>query len=119
MAQSQSCKQESLPKSDMKPQGQSQPQVETQSQPRRQTLDWYEMNGNLKRLQEERIQHWKRPDEQYAKIHLIQSKIRELNNQLNDEMKLLKTILDKSPALYGLNLPIGNTVNNTGTLTKP
>jgi len=112
----------------------AQPQTQTQTQPKEQLqespksqeqphkikpIDWYEMNDNLKRLGEERIQHWKRQDEQYAKIELIQSKIKDLNNQLNDEIKLLRTILDKSPALYGLDLNVGNVVNNRGNLTKP
>ena len=64
--------------------------------------DWYEMHDNLKRLNEERKEHWKQQDAQYAKIESIQTKIKDLNNQLNYEMKLLRTILDKSPALYGL-----------------
>ena len=93
-------------------------QAQSQSQIKSQTIDWYEMNDNLKRLDEERKQHWKRQDEQYAKIESIQSKIKDLNNQLNDEMKLLRTIINKSPALYGLDLHIGNVINNTVNLTK-
>jgi len=80
--------------------------------------DWYEMNDNLKRIGEERKQHWKRQDEQYAKIQSIQSKIKDLNNQLNDEMKVLRNILDKSPSLYSLDVHVGNVVNNRGNLTK-
>ena len=106
----QSHKQESPPKSELN----SQAQPHTMIKP----IDWYEMNDNLKHLGEERIQHWKRHDEQYAKIESIQSKIKDLNNQLNDEIKLLRTILDKSPALYGLDLNVGNVVNNRGDLTK-
>jgi len=105
-------------------QTQSQPQMQSQSQPHEQPqvqpriIDWYEMNDNLKRLGEERIQHWKRQDEQYAKIEIIQSKIKHLNNQLNDEIKVLRNILDKSPALYGLDVSVGNVVNNRGDFTK-
>jgi hypothetical protein len=85
----------------------------------RRKIDWYEMNDNLKRLGEARIQHWKRQDEQYAKIELIQTKIKDLNSQLNYELKILRTILDKSPALYCLNTNTGNIINNTGNFTKP
>ena len=100
-------------------QSQNQASQESQaSQSPRQTIDWYEMNDKLTRLDEERKQHWKRQDEQYAKIQSIQSKIKELDNQLNDEMKVLKEILKQSPALYGLNLPVGNVVNNRGDFTK-
>jgi len=54
-------------------------QSHSQEEPR---IDWYEMNDNLKHLGEERMQHWKRQDEQYAKIESIQLKIKVLNNQL-------------------------------------
>jgi len=94
-------------------QSQAQPKgPQPQIKPKPQTFDWYEMNDNLKRLGEERTQHWKRQDEQYAKIESIQSKIKDLNNQLNDEIKILRTILDKSPALYGLDVHVGNVINN-------
>lgn len=92
---------------------------EKASHQERRKIDWYEMNDNLKRLGEARIQHWKQQDEQYAKIESIQTKIKDLNSQLNYELKILRTILDKSPALYCLNTNTGNIINNTGNFTKP
>ena len=118
-AQSQAQSQEqSQAQSQAHSQAQPQAQPQAQSHTNIKTIDWYEMNDNLKRLGEERTQHWKRQDEQYAKIESIQSKIKDLNNQLNDEMKLLRTLLDKSSALYGLDVSVGNVVNNRGNLTK-
>lgn len=99
-------------------QSQEKSKTQSQEQANPRIIDWYEMNDNLKRLGEERTQHWKRQDEQYAKIESIQSKIKDLNNQLNDEIKILRTILDKSPALYSLDLHVGNVINNRGNLTK-
>ena len=96
----------------------SQTQPQSQPQPQNKTINSYEMNDNLKRLDEERKQHWKRQDEQYAKIESIQSKIKDLNNQLNAELHTLRTIIDKSPTLYCLDLHIGNVINNTINFTK-
>ena len=80
---------------------------------------WRQINENLTLLNDERIQHWKKQDEQYAKIELIQTKINDLQKELNQEFLTLKQILKQSPVLYGLNLRVGNIINNTGNLTKP